>query len=614
MSPQEFANKIREKYPNAYQDIDDITLSQKVIEKYPVYAPQVNFDITPETAEVKPAGFFERTVGAEVKETGERLAETFEKAEGIPEKALAVGTVPLRAAGATARAGGRMIAEPISGLIKMASDVLSENKFVQDLAMGKFGTGVLAGAEDIGSKISSGLEAIKEKVSPEVYQSLADTAELAMWAVGGKPAAEAGKVGLREGVKAGVRAAEAGIRAGEVAVAGVKRLPKIAIEKSKQTVLNLGKRIYGAEGEKVIASLEKSYAEIPLPKNLLRSEAETGKSFSQFMAEKPYIPIKTKNMKYDTYATAQTLRQEVGAEAKALSSLLENRIERVSLDTIRQNVKNNVSKTTMGQERVSALSYVDNEFDLFVSQYKILDGTIDLTTANKIKQAMWDRSPFNPTASRMDRLSSDIDYKIGQAFKNNIEDAIPDVDIKALNSQLGDYYNAIQTLEKLHGGAAPRGRIGIEFARLAGAGIGSQGGFVGSIVGYMAAGKVAQLLASPEITTAFKRYIAQELRTARPKIADEVASILKKQSEEQISRLKLTEGAIPLGAKTGKSSVEAVPAEYAEIEKLLLGEGAVPLKAPVSESSVKAIQAEKGLVGQDPATGKFIKTYKGEIK
>ena len=579
MSPQEFAQKIREKYPDAYQDIDDITLSQKVIEKYPVYAPQVDFDITSEITKEKPAGFFARTVGAEVKETGERLAETFEKAEGIPEKALAVGTVPLRAAGATARAGGRMIAEPIAGFIKKASDILSDNKLVQDLAMGKFGTSVLAGAEDIGARISGGLEAIKEKVSPEVYQSLADTAELAMWAVGGKPAIEAGKVALKTSATAGIRAAEAGIRAGEVVVAGVKQLPKTIIEKSKQTVLNLGKRIYGAEGEKVIASLEKSYAEIPLPKNLLRGEAETGKSFAKFMAEKPYIPIKTKNMKYDTYATAQILRQEVGVEAKALSSLLENRIERVSLDTIKQNVKNTVSKTTMGQERVSALSYVDNEFDLFASQYKILDGTIDLTTANKIKQAMWDRSPFNPTASRMDRLSSDIDYKIGQAFKNNIEDAIPDVDIKALNSQLGDYYNAIQTLEKLHGGAAPRGRIGIEFARLAGAGIGAQGGFVGSIVGYMAAGKVAQLLASPEITTAFKRYIAQELRTARPKIADKVASILKKQGDEQMSRL-------------------------------LLGEGAIILKGEVKPSSVKMVPAPKGEPGKSPETGQFFKTFK----
>ena len=65
MSPQEFANKIREKYPDAYQDIDDVELSQRVIAKYPVYAEQVNFE---QPVEEKPAGLFERTVGQEVKE------------------------------------------------------------------------------------------------------------------------------------------------------------------------------------------------------------------------------------------------------------------------------------------------------------------------------------------------------------------------------------------------------------------------------------------------------------------------------------------------------------------------------------------------------------------
>lgn len=42
MTPQEFAAKIKAKYP-AYQGIDDVTLAQKVVEKYPVYKDQVNF-------------------------------------------------------------------------------------------------------------------------------------------------------------------------------------------------------------------------------------------------------------------------------------------------------------------------------------------------------------------------------------------------------------------------------------------------------------------------------------------------------------------------------------------------------------------------------------------
>lgn len=48
MNPQEFASKIRAKYPGAYDSIDDVTLSQKMIAKYPVYQSQVKFHTQPE--------------------------------------------------------------------------------------------------------------------------------------------------------------------------------------------------------------------------------------------------------------------------------------------------------------------------------------------------------------------------------------------------------------------------------------------------------------------------------------------------------------------------------------------------------------------------------------
>ena len=43
MTPEEFAKKIRERYPGAYDKIDDIELSRKVVQKHPVYRGQVNF-------------------------------------------------------------------------------------------------------------------------------------------------------------------------------------------------------------------------------------------------------------------------------------------------------------------------------------------------------------------------------------------------------------------------------------------------------------------------------------------------------------------------------------------------------------------------------------------
>lgn len=44
MTPQEFAAKIRAKYPGAYDSVPDDVLTQKVIEKYPIYASQVKVE------------------------------------------------------------------------------------------------------------------------------------------------------------------------------------------------------------------------------------------------------------------------------------------------------------------------------------------------------------------------------------------------------------------------------------------------------------------------------------------------------------------------------------------------------------------------------------------
>lgn len=44
MTPQEFAQKIKSKYPQ-YQNIDDVELSRRIIKKYPQYAPQVEMPV-----------------------------------------------------------------------------------------------------------------------------------------------------------------------------------------------------------------------------------------------------------------------------------------------------------------------------------------------------------------------------------------------------------------------------------------------------------------------------------------------------------------------------------------------------------------------------------------
>lgn len=53
MNPQQFAQKIKTKYPE-YSDVDDLELTNKIIEKYPVYADQVTFNAP--TMATRPSG------------------------------------------------------------------------------------------------------------------------------------------------------------------------------------------------------------------------------------------------------------------------------------------------------------------------------------------------------------------------------------------------------------------------------------------------------------------------------------------------------------------------------------------------------------------------------
>lgn len=312
--------------------------------------------------------------------------------------------------------------------------------------------------------------------------------------------------------------------------------------------------IYGKNTSQLTQTLADTYNKIPLPKGVMQEEAHTGKSFADFMASKPHLSIGVKDGRFDTFDTAQTLRAEVKPEAEALSSLLENSQAHISENTMIGQMKKSVEQVATGQERKGVQEFIEREIPILVDQFSnrtvnAADGsrTVPVADWNKIKQTLWDRSPFKPTASRADNLKSSVDYALGKVIKNNIERAVPDADVQGLNSELGDYYHAIETLENLHGGPAPKGRMGMDFARIAGAVAGSPGGTIGSVAGYFTADRVAQFLSNPELTTALKREALTQLKVSRPTVASQVADILKKQAAEQASRPLLPEAPIKMG-------------------------------------------------------------------
>lgn len=513
-------------------------------------------------------------------EAGKKITESIDRAGtkiaendgSLKATAKAVGAAGEGLLGAGAGAVQGLFA-PVTALIQKAivSNPLKPEK----------GSPTLPGStpfEGEDSKVAAAIKTWSEK-HPDASRNLIDALTLGSVAVGGeagilgKTASEMtvgeGAAALKTAATDIAKTGKEGIVSGAEATKGAASTAANAVAHPIETAKNAAVKAVGGDAGKLTESLKKSYEKISLPKGVMQEEAQTGKSFAQFMAEKPYLSTPVKDMKWDTYDTAQKLRAEVKPEAEALNSLLESNGSMISQDQVIAEMKSAIKDIATGQERAGVEAYIEKEIPVLLDQFAQKTGVgpagekmASVSDWNKVKQILWERSPFNPTASRADKLKSSVEYKMGQVVKRDIENAVDDADIQTLNSEVGDYYHAIQVLENLHGGAAPKGRIGLDMARIAGTIAGSPGGIVGNVAGYMVAQKIAEFVANPEITTAIKRAALRELKVERPTVAGQVAEILKKQTTEREGQLRLPPPSfIPL--KEGKGGADII--QYIDI-------------------------------------------------
>jgi len=120
MTVDEFANKIKTKYP-AYKDLDNRTLTQKVIGKYPVYANQVETRTEQEIANERSAEMYKPSLPYTGEEKG--VGKVLKPLVNIPSSAFNLGKGLFQAAskpvetakgvGLVALGAGRKIAKPI---------------------------------------------------------------------------------------------------------------------------------------------------------------------------------------------------------------------------------------------------------------------------------------------------------------------------------------------------------------------------------------------------------------------------------------------------------------------------------------------------------------------
>lgn len=152
MNSSEFADKIRSKYPGAYDDMDDNTLTQKVLAKYPQYQDMV--DESPSKLGSFARGVMSGVPGAETAVSGIESAltpktyqESHQGLEDLKNKDWETNPVSYGAGKATGIVGTSLIAPEVEGLAGAAG-------------VGA-GIGALAGADAASKPSDIPLEALK---------------------------------------------------------------------------------------------------------------------------------------------------------------------------------------------------------------------------------------------------------------------------------------------------------------------------------------------------------------------------------------------------------------------------------------------------------------------
>lgn len=200
--------------------------------------------------------------------------------------------------------------------------------------------------------------------------------------------------------------------------------------------------------------------------------------------------------------------------------------------TIKNNI-NNADNLSVGQKKL-LLDKVDNEFSLLNDKYK---NNISRSDSNIEKRVYWNNTNFN----RLDPVESNFFYQMGKGFKEAIEKGTPDVNIKELNSYLGELYNSAQLLDSING-YKPKITAIQKFQRAVVKGastyIGAKlGGLPGGAVAYITGNSLSHALET--LPNPVKNYFLRNLKATNPEAYNQAVKYLGEKEIERSIRLAL---------------------------------------------------------------------------
>jgi len=479
MTVQQFAAKIKAKYP-AYANIDDNTLTQKILAKYPQYSSSVIFN-----------------------QTGDNANDNSSAASPTPSQ------------NDTESLLGKLMDFAFPIVSDVGNDISGKSTKTPLQQLGDAGLSALWFAPGVGELGEGAIDAVRGA-------SLLGEggAKVAGQALGGAALGYGGDVAsnLSQG-KTGGAALTPGLGTATGGLLG-GALGEVASKYSEGNVVN----DIGNSNNKILGQWKGTAQDL---EESLAKGTDQGKIAAQngLNLSSMYNPD---TLGFETQAGAKTLRSTASAANDALTSALAKVPGATSVTDLENELLAKVPKNQPEQADI-----IKKEMGLLRQQY---GEDISAADVNEWKQRSWDLSKFDTAVPSQTRKTYRM---IGNTLKTTVENAAKSGGLEGVadvNKFIGSHLGTADALDAIHGNKVKGGRLGDLLTKhtvgLAGAGIGGifGGGPVGSLLGLIAGeyagGKAAdfrRFLASSPIKTA----ILSKIQTEDPQIVQKMLAYAK---------------------------------------------------------------------------------------
>jgi hypothetical protein len=453
MTPQEFAAKIKAKYPQ-YASLNDVDLTRRMVEKYPQYKSQISFERTMPGAETLRSAI--ESIPEAVQSGKDQIMQGYEQQQAATLK----NPLPLITGGIKSAAGVATIIssplapvfKPVGKAVEKVGDVIGSSEKVQKFAESKAG-----------------------RVTEQVADVAADTSNI---------------IGTFTGLQSGIAKANARLKAPTKAGPTPFNIQEATNPLSNPFKKNPEKIVTKRVAE--LKRLEDSYSQI---RKVTTKAKSRGVNPLDDLARTDLLRGAVDDTgTIRTQSATQELNDFIKPYEGTVSAALKREGVSVTLKYVADELKDAINKSSLeGEALVRALDKVDAE----VKGLALRSDNTGRIILDKIHDAKINK--YN-TIDYTNGASKIADKAIARAFKTIVEKNTKSADVAKVNAELSRHFAVLDLLEKLDGKKVDGGKLGKYFASTIGSVVGAHFGPLGSIVGAEAGARIKGAMMSSKFS------------------------------------------------------------------------------------------------------------------